>query len=386
MARAALAAGALALAAAAAAQGAGAPCRAAAPEWPLWSRYVRAFVSEDGRVIDRTARDRTTSEGQAYALFFSLVADDPGLFQRLLRWTADNLAGGKLPERLPAWAWGQRRDGGWGILDPNSASDADLWMAYALLEAGRLWAEPRYDALGRGLLARIAEREVARLPALGPTLLPGPRGFALDRGRGWRLNPSYLPPQLLRRAAAAAPRGPWRAVLASALRLVPESAPRGVVPDWALYRPGAGLLADPVKGRTGSYDAIRAYLWIGLLPPGDPDRRALATATAGLLRILAERGALPERVDAGSLRGQGAAPPGFYAALLPLAATERPALRPELEARLASALRDGLYGTPPAYYDQNLALFGQGFAEGRYAFDAEGRLAPAWGWPCAGPR
>ena len=88
------------------------PCNAA---WPLWQRYVETFIAGDGRVIDRTASDRSTSEGQAYALFFSLVANDRALFQRVLRWTEQNLAQGDLRTTLPAWHWGKRRDGSWGV-------------------------------------------------------------------------------------------------------------------------------------------------------------------------------------------------------------------------------------------------------------------------------
>ena len=143
-------------------------------------------MSGDGRVIDRTAQDRTTSEGQAYAMFFAVVANDPALFDRLLRWTEDDLAKGDLGANLPAWHWERRRGGDWGVVDANSASDADLRMAYALLEAGRLWRAARYDALGRKLLAGVARREVASLPGLGPTLLPAPQGFAVEGGRAWR--------------------------------------------------------------------------------------------------------------------------------------------------------------------------------------------------------
>ena len=369
---------ALALACSAAAS---APPECAAALWPHWSRYVQAFVSGDGRVIDRTAHDRTTSEGQAYALFFAVVANDPALFGRILRWTEENLARGDLTHRLPAWAWGRRSDGSWGILDANSASDADLWLAYALLEAGRLWSERRYDALARSVLSNVAAREVANLPALGPTLLPGASGFTVEDGHAWRLNPSYVPLQVLRRVASAQPDGPWRKVLASSIRMVRESAPRGVVPDWVLYS-RRGFSADPVKGRVGSYDAIRVYLWLGMLPRGDPARRDLEPATGGPLRLLAERGALPEEIDAGSLRGKGEAPVGFYAALLPLAASRDPATGARLETRLSAALKDGLYGSPPAYYDQSLNLFGRGFIEGRFGFAADGRLVPAWEKTC----
>jgi endoglucanase len=373
---------ALASSAGAAAAPMASPECAAASAWPHWSRYVQAFLSGDGRVIDRTAQDRTTSEGQAYALFFSVVANDPALFARIVRWTEDNLAGSDLAHRLPAWAWGKRRDGSWGVLDANSAADADVWMAYALLEAGRLWSEPRYAALGRSVLSNVAAREVANLPALGPTLLPGASGFAVEDGRAWRLNPSYVPPLLLYRAAAAQPEGPWREVLASSIRMVRESAPRGVVADWVLYRANRGFAADPIKGSIGSYDAIRVYLWVGMLSPADPVRRSLEHQTAGMLRLLEQRGTLPEKVDAASLEGRGQAPVGFYAALLPLAASRDANAVPRLDARLKAALKDGLYGSPPAYYDQNLILFARGFAEGKFGFGAAGRLEPSWERAC----
>jgi endo-1,4-beta-D-glucanase Y len=358
------------------------PCAAPAA-WPHWRRYVEAFVQGDGRILDRTAGDRSTSEGQAYALFFALVANDRALFERILRWTEDNLAGADLRANLPAWLWGKDRSGRWGVLDRNPASDADLWLAYALLEAGRLWSEPQYADLARSVLENVRAREIADLPGLGPMLLPGPRGFALDRGRGWRLNPSYLPPPVLRRFASAGIPGPWEAILAATPRLVRGAAPKGAVADWVLLRPRGEFAVDPVRGAVGSYDAIRTYLWIGVTPVAEPVRGALAEASGELLRIARARGPLPEKVDVRSLRARGQAPIGVYAALLPLAIAsgDRETAR-ALDARVDAAERDGLYGHPPAYYDQNLVLFGRGFAEGRYRFDPDGGVVPAWSASC----
>lgn len=352
-------------------------------QWPLWDRYVEVFVSGDGRVIDRTDGDRTTSEGQAYGLFFALVANDRARFDQLLRWTEVNLARGELGSNLPAWKWGKDARGRWQVLDDNAASDADLWIGYTLLEAARLWGERRYETLARAVLANVVAREVVELPALGPMLLPGPHGFALRDGRdGWRLNPSYVPPQLLRRLATAEIPGPWARIRENAVRMLLETSSRGAVADWVLYRP-RGFAPDPVSGRTGSYDAIRTYLWVGTLAPDDPDRARLAAALDGMLRLFQEDGALPEKVDVASLRRQGRAPVGFYAALLPLAP---PPARAALGSRVASAAHGGLYGEPPAYYDQNLALFALGFVEGRYQFTADGRLVPAWEARCGTPR
>lgn len=337
--------------------------------WPLWDRYAQTFVAGDGRVIDRTSQDRSTSEGQAYALFFSLVANDRAQFERVLRWTVQNLAQGDLSRNLPAWHWGQRRDRSWGVVDRNSASDADLWIAYTLLEAGRLWSEPGYGELGARVLDNVAAHEV-----VGTLLLPGAAGF--DVRGGHRINPSYEPPQLLRRFAARG--GPWPRLARASLDRLRIFARGGAVPDWALARADGTLGDDPVHGRGGSYDAIRAYLWIGMMPERGAE---LDHAAAGLLGALRAAGTLPERIDARTLATHGAAPPGFYAALLPIAPPEA---RPALQEQLAMAQRDGLYGAPPAYYDQNLALFALGFMESRYRFTDEGALAPAWESRCLG--
>ena len=77
-------------------------CRAE-QSWDLWEKYAAKFIDPQGRVIDRAAQDRTTSEGQAYAMFFALVAGDRGRFDKLLKWTEENLAGGDMTLRLPAW-------------------------------------------------------------------------------------------------------------------------------------------------------------------------------------------------------------------------------------------------------------------------------------------
>src|ERR1700694_2989853 len=90
-------------------------------DWPEWNDFVARFVQADGRVIDLTFERKSTSEGQAYGLFFALVANQRAQFDTLLKWTSDNLASGQLGDRLPAWLWGLRKDGTWGVKDKNSA-------------------------------------------------------------------------------------------------------------------------------------------------------------------------------------------------------------------------------------------------------------------------
>ena len=354
---------------------AGLPAARAAQEWPAWQVMTETSLSADGRVIDRSQADlRSTSEGQSYALFFALVDNDQALFDRLLAWTQNNLANGDLHARLPGWLWGRDDRGGWRLLDANPASDADLWLAYTLLEAARLWHRPALRHIAEGMLAQIREREIAALPGLGPMLLPGPEGFV--EGDATRFNPSYLPLQLLRRFSTADRDGPWTALADNAVALLRQAAPHGFAPDWAAWRDDS-VIADPVKGATGSYDAIRCYLWAGLLSPRDPLFRAQMQALQGPLRRL--RGGAPmwEKIDTRIGAGEGEGGYGFRAALVPY-------LLAQGERTLAQALQSSLptheqqRRDAPAYYAQMLTLFGRGWAEGRYRFAVDGRLRPRW--------
>ena len=91
------------------------------------------FIDSQGRVIDHAGQDRTTTEGEAYAMFFALVAGDRSRFDKLVEWTENNLAQGDLTAHLPAWSWGKNADGSWRVIDANPAADADLWMALRTL-------------------------------------------------------------------------------------------------------------------------------------------------------------------------------------------------------------------------------------------------------------
>jgi endo-1,4-beta-D-glucanase Y len=346
--------------------------------WPLWQAYVKRFVSPEGRVIDHAANQITTSEGQSYALFFALVDNDRARFERLRRWTSENLAGGRLGERLPAWKWGVNEDGEWGVLDENSAADADLWMAYSLLEGGRLWNQPGLIRTGRAMLAQVVASEVVRLPGLGPMLLPGPHGFV--HGDHWRLNPSYLPLQLLAAFESADIPGPWSALRKNTIRLIAARSHHGFVDDWVGYRRGRGFIADPTAGAIGSYDAIRLYLWQALLAPEDPARRKLSPLLAGPETHWRAHGQVPEKVVIGRPPPvDQPGPIGFLSVLLPaLLTSEDSAAVARLTKQLEESRDGGLYGRPARYYDQNLILFAQGFAEGRYRFGADGHLRPAW--------
>lgn len=344
--------------------------------WPAWESFRDRFSTGDGRVVDPgTSHRQTTSEGQAYALFFALVADDRAAFDRILRWTQDNLADGDLTGRLPAWQWGRRDDGTWGVIDENGAADSDLWIAYTLGEAGALWKSKKFSALGELIAMRILREETAILPGLGRVLLPAPRGFHPEAG-AWRLNPSYVPIQVVRSMMARYPASEWASLLPGSVDLIVRSSPRGFAPEWIVYREGAGFQSDEASQGMGSFNAIRVYLWAGMLAGDDPVRPALLRALAPMGRHVAAHGVPPLEVDTRSGIPAGAGPAGFSAALLPFLAASR--LPEALRQQRLRTDANPLFERADNYYDQVLALFGLGWIEGRYRFTRDGRLVPRW--------
>src|SRR5438046_563543 len=173
-----------------------------AQDWtPLWKSYAAAFMDNQVRVIDHDAGDRTTSEGQAYGMFFALVANDRAHFDGLLHWTVQNLAAGDLSTNLHSWLWGHNASNQWGVIDNNSASDEAIWIAY--------------------------------------------------------------------------------------------TAQHGFVPDWTDFKTNSGLQPFPT---VGSYDAIRVYLWVGMLNRQTKGRDTLLKSISGMENYLRTNSLPPAKV------------------------------------------------------------------------------------------
>ncbi|WP_433975747.1 cellulose synthase complex periplasmic endoglucanase BcsZ [Tunturiibacter lichenicola] len=351
--------------------------------WPLWTRYVEHFVQRDGRVVDHDRDEVTTSEGQSYAMFFALVANDPASFDLVYQWSASHLANGSVARNLPAWSWGRRPDGTWGVKDSNSASDADIWMAYDLIQAGRLWKRPDYTSAGEILLKLIASKEVFQVHG-SPVLLPGQTGF--ERDGTVALNPSYMPLFLFQAAAQAQPSGPWSALAASLPWLLREGSIAGFASDWLELTPEGIIRPIPAPDSgsaraTGSYDAIRVYLWSGITSSGTPGRAAVLKEISSMATYMRGHAIPPEVITEGRPTPTGTGPISYSAALIPfLQASQAPEAAAQQERRLnlAWSSQSGLYGDPPRYYDQNLSMFALGFMEHRYRIRDTGELEVSW--------
>jgi len=355
------------------------PGTSCSPDWPELDRFRQDFIRTDGRVVDpANSRQHSTSEGQAYALFFSLIANQRALFETLLAWTGTHLADGHLGEKLPAWEWAESEPGKGAILDPNPASDADLWLSYTLIEAGRLWSVPAYTEVGQALARQILAEETDQLPRLGRTLLPGREGFHPSPER-WCLNPSYSPPFLIAALAAKTDEPAWQEIHRSSLQVL-SATQHGFAGDWLLYTAPNRFEPDPGSAFRGSYDAIRVYLWVGMTSPLDTTRAGLIERLGGMRRQLGETQTAPESVDLRTGLAEAEGPRGFAMALVPfLIASGQSAASQALLQRIQSKQAEPRDLT---YYSQALSLFSQGFSDGRFGFDSDGTLRTRWSGSC----
>jgi endoglucanase len=341
--------------------------------WFAWHRYADKFVQSDGRVIEEAGGARTTSRTEAYALFFALVAHDRQRFSRILAWSDSNLAGGRLGLRLPASVWGRRDDGSFGVIDGTSASGADLWFAYDLLEAARLWQRAELGKLGNLLLARIAATEVAGVgERRTPMLLTGSTAHAADAV--WQARPSDLAGFQIRYFEKANPSGPWRAVWETYLHMMERGVRDGVVPA-RLSIDAHGRVMPAAGADHDEADALRVYLWAGFSPDDDRDLFNLLAPAAATHTPHALPAALAGLTKA--LDGDGN--DTLSAALLPFALAVRDTDLAQLLLGQAHNFKRSEMAELPARADEaSLQLFGEGWYHHRFRFDEDGRLLPRW--------
>ena len=161
------------------------------------------------------------------------------------------------------------------------------------------------------------------MPGFGSVLLPGPYGF--QQKQTWTLNPSYTPLFIFQRWAKVDPAGPWQS------HSYGDSAYAGIELQARICDGLGGLHArrrilsgsghatgnkdSDVPG--GSYDAIRVYLWAGMMDGKGTIRAQMLSAIPGMSVYLANHDAPPEKVSDQGIPLAQDGPVGFSAAILP---------------------------------------------------------------------
>lgn len=336
-----------------------------------WDSYRQRFIQSDGRVIDYEASDRSTSEGQAYALLRAVLINDPATFALTLNWSENNLqrqAGGKPTDSLWAWKWGRKEDGNWGVIDSNFASDGDIDAITALILASRRWHQPKYLEL-----AKLKLQDLWNLSTISKTqgkryLLPGPVAAFVPNASTVYLNPSYFAPYAFRIFAQVDPQHDWLSLVDSSYQVLEDSAKLssvGLPSDWVALNTKTGqyqtLPASSTLKSLYSFDSYRVWWRLSLDAAwfNSPQaQRYLVTSTQHLQKLWSKQ-SIPARID---LQGKPLVDyeaTSQYAMLYAAMQLVEPAIAQELLVKkILPQYKQGIWGDQSAYYTQNLAWLG----------------------------
>jgi endoglucanase len=338
-----------------------------------WQAYRQKFIQADGRVIDWEADQKSTSEGQAYALLRAFWANDPDTFTRALNWAETNLVRQSATPNSPkkrldslwAWKWGRNSAGIWGILDNNFASDADVDTCLALILAAQRWQHPEYLDLARRKLQDLWEGSTLEVDQQR-YLLPGPK-LAFRQGDVAIFNPSYLAPYAFRRFAQADRQHDWLALVNSSYQLLEKSATLsqvGLPSDWVGLDVKTGQYAAvnaPLLSQYG-FDASRVWWRVALDGSLYQEPRAIAylnTHLAYFRQRWQTNQKVPAQID---LQGNplveydSTSQYGMlYAAF---ALVDSPLAAQIYQQKLLPRYHNGFWDGEAAYYTQNLVWFG----------------------------
>lgn len=225
-----------------------------------WMAYRDRYLHPEGRVVDTGNRNVSHTEGQGWSMLFAVRADDRPSFERMLAWTQKTLK--RRTDQLHSWRF--QPGAANPVADLNNATDGDICMAWALLEAHERWGVADHAALATAISRDILKYLVRRRGGY-TVLLPGVRGF--DSRNSTILNPSYYVFPAFHRLARAVPDPAWVKVAADGLALM-RAGRYGkwrLPPDWvALNRTDGSLsLALPENlAPRFSYDAVRVPLYL----------------------------------------------------------------------------------------------------------------------------
>ena len=222
-----------------------------------WRSFKSRFLSESGRIVDNGSGDVSHSEGQGWGLLFATVAQDQASFDLILNWTTRTL---KRPtDSLHAWRYVPKDNP--PVRDFNNAVDGDMFIAAALIRAGRSWGRPdclqAAAAIGRDIL-RLLVRQVGSFTVL----LPGIEGF--ESTDAIIVNPSYYAFPMMSELEKLVPSQKWDELQQDGRRLLEQGrfGRWSLPPDWLrIGKTDSGV--SPARGWPPrfSYDAIRVPLW-----------------------------------------------------------------------------------------------------------------------------
>lgn len=219
-----------------------------------YALYKKEFITSDGRVMDPERGDITVSEGQAYMLLRAVVMNDKKTFDKVYNWTKTNL---QRKDKLFSWIWGKDKDGNYKIIDKNSASDADVNIAFALCVAGERWNNKKHLEEAKPIINSIWKNETRHI---GKHIILMP-GAAQAKSIKIEVNPSYFAPYAFRSFKKVDKWHNWEKIIDSSYYYIMASSAKtktGLPPNWFLIEKGEIVLENSERSDF-SYDAVRVF-------------------------------------------------------------------------------------------------------------------------------
>jgi endoglucanase len=252
--------------------------------------FLDQYVDIDGRVVRLDEGGDVVSEGQAYGMLIAVAIGDEGRFWSIWNWTKTHL---RRSDGLLAWRWADDQ-----IAGENSAADADLDAARALVLAGRRFHAPSLMKDGRRLgVAVLASESVAVGTGAAPPTDVDPVGaWVAGWGRtlvggNWAMtapyviNPGYFSPRAEGDLFEASGDRRWADITRTQRVLGWQLIGTGMLPpDWATVD-GAGHAAPtgPVSGGPVAFGLDAARLPVRFAESCDREDRTLAGAMRPVL-------------------------------------------------------------------------------------------------------
>ena len=329
---------------------------------PAWQAYRQKFITSAGRVTDLSANSVTTSEGQSYALLRAVWMDDEPTFDKVWAWTAKNLQ--RQSDKLFGWKWGTGDNGKEGLLDRQTATEADQGRAFALRIGSEKWNRPEFATAAKQIIDDVWKIEVTVVQNV-PYITAGDWAAKMTNPR---LNPSYFAPYIYRLFAASDTNKnhDWKAVIDSSYDVLKRSSELSFVklpPDWCTIDSTNGLVTTEKEDKASdySYDAMRVpwRMAVDFQLNNEPRAREIMERMV----FLRENWKVNHKIQAsytsyGVIRSFDEPLATFGCALPMFGMLDPEAAKQILTERVFSVYKDGLFQPEYDYYNNNWIWFG----------------------------
>lgn len=222
-----------------------------------WAQYKQRFLLSDGRIVDTGNKNISHSEGQGYAMLLAVYNNDKPAFESMRKWTYSTL----YRQDIGLFSWRYEPGKSDPIADKNNATDGDILIAWALLEAGKKWSIRDYFSQSTEIQKSLLEHTLITYAGY-KVLLPGVSGF--NQVSSITLNPSYFIFPAIRAFYAHSHLKIWKDLNNDAFTLVGKMAfgKQRIPTDWVSLREDGRLApADGWPAHFG-FNAVRVPLYI----------------------------------------------------------------------------------------------------------------------------